>query len=95
MMSAMTQVEIVGHLLPFTVIERKGLSWHVQTGGLWLVRFFPPLSLSPWKLILNSVFIQANALFHGSCSQISVCLSLLQLSESVYLHNWCVSDRGM
>lgn len=37
----------------------------------------------------------ASALFHGCCSQILLLASLLRLSQSLRLHNWCVSDCGM
>lgn len=33
------------------------------------------------------------AIFHGGCSQISISSS--SFSCSLYLHNWCVSSRGM
>lgn len=43
----------------------------------------------------SCVYDTASALFHGSYSQIPLLASLLQLSQSMCLHNCCVSDCGM
>lgn len=53
------------------------------------------MSCSVFLLVLayrTSLFC---VIFPAGCSQMSVSSSLLRLSQSLYLHNWCVSDRGM